>query len=325
MKKIKYLIFLLTLLTLNFKLLTQVNAQAITSITAIPPRLEITVEPGKAVTKIIKVRNESNSEKIISTSTKDFIVTDDKGTPIQLDEKTASTSRWAASQWIQISPTNLKLKPGETKSLTLTVIAPDDALAGGHYAMVLHTPNITTALKTTGSTVETNVGTLVYITIPGTINQEAKVTNFTATPSFSEFGPIDFSSTIKNLSDIHITPAGSIIITNLLGSKTKLTLDETNIFPNTSRDFTNTLDKKWLFGRYKAQINAAYGTAGGVLTATLFFWVIPWRLLILITTIIALVIALFILIKKNKAPPAEPTVPELEKELEDLKNKYKDK
>ena len=166
--------------------------------------------------------------------------------------------------------------------------------------MVLHNPNNTASLKSTGSLVETNVGTLVYITVPGAIKQNAQITDFTITPSFSEFGPINFSSTIKNLSDIHITPAGSIIITSLLGTKSKLSLTETNIFPYTSRNFTNTLEKKWLFGRYKAQLNAAYGTEGGVITATASFWVIPWRLLVLIATIIALVICLLYIIKKPK-------------------------
>lgn len=302
----------------------QISAQSTSGISAIPPRLEITAQPGKTTSKEIKIRNESNVERILSTSVKDFIVTDDKGTPIQLDSNASQNNRWAASSWIQISETKFKLKAGETKSLILTVIVPDNALPGGHYAMVLHSPKNETVLTQTGSAVETNVGTLVYVTVPGNIKQNAQVKDFSA-PKFLEFGPVNFTSSISNLSDIHITPDGIIAITNWFGGNTaNLALEKTNIFPNTSRIFTNTLDKKWLFGRYKAQIQAGYGTAGGSLASTVFFWIIPWRLIILILVFVALIIALIILNKNKPRRQSVETVEDLEKELEDLKNKYKD-
>jgi hypothetical protein len=303
-----------------------VFAQSTTGLTAIPPRLEITVKPGEVVTKEIKVRNESATDKVISTSVKDFIVTDDLGTPLQIESTDQSANRWAASSWIQISPTQLKLKAGETKSLVLTVIAPDDALAGGHYAMVLHTPQNDISMTQTGAAVQTNVGTLLYITVPGNINENASIKEFSA-PKFSEYGPISFKTVITNLSDIHITPAGAINVYNTLGFQTaQIKLDNTNIFPYTSRDFINILQRKLMLGRYKAQINAIYGTTGQLLTATIFFWVIPYKLITLLLIIIVMVIVIVKL--KKRTPPTSsetPQVEELEKELEDLKKKYQDK
>ena len=300
-------------------------AQSALGLTAIPPRLEITGKPGEIVTKEIKVRNESKTEKIIFTSVRDFIVTDDLGTPLQIENTNQSDNRWAASAWIQTSPSQIKLKPGETKSLVLTVIVPEDALAGGHYAMVLHTPQNDISIDQTGAAVETNVGTLVYITIPGDITENAQIKDFSA-PKFSEYGPIDFKTIITNLSDIHITPAGSINIYNAFGIKTsQIKLDNTNIFPYTSREFLNTLDRKLMLGRYKAQINAAYGTTGQLLSATLFFWVLPYKLIALA---LAIVIVIILLIKlKKKTPPSSntPKIEELEKELETLKKKYQDR
>jgi hypothetical protein len=159
----------------------------------------------------------------------------------------------------------------------LTVLAPQDALPGGHYAMVLHSPDAKSTLQETGAAIQTNVGTLVYITVPGDIKQDARIDRFTA-PSFSEYGPIPFNNIITNLSDIHIKPLGSIKITNWLGGKTAdLLLEDKNIFPYTTRNFENLLDKKYLFGRYKAQFLAGYGTNGQALAATLYFWVIPWK------------------------------------------------
>ncbi|MDD4107023.1 MAG: hypothetical protein PHX84_03750, partial [Candidatus Shapirobacteria bacterium] len=156
--------------------------------------------------------------------------------------------------------------------------------------------------------------------------QKASVQSFTA-PKFSEFGPIDFKTTIKNLSDVHILPKGAITVKNWFGREVdKLQLTETNIFPYTTRDFANTLNKKWLFGRYRASLGAYYGTAGGLIEATLFFWVIPWRLIILVIAAITIIVTL-IFVTKNKPKKSKSTdseVAQLEKELEELKKKYKD-
>lgn len=301
-----------------------VQAQSSLGITAIPPRLEITINPNEVITTTIKVRNESNSIRFINTNIKDILVTDDKGTPIQLEEDNQLDNRWAAASWIQTSPNQFKLEPGETKGIQLTIIAPEDALPGGHYAVVLHSPENETTLNESGTAINTSVGSLVYITIPGDIHQEAKVSKFSI-PKFSEYGPIDIKSTIVNLSDIHISPIGHIAITNLLGQNTtNLLLKSANIFPNTSRLFQNILDKKWLFGRYKAQLQSSFGSNGQALVATAFFWIIPWRLILLILVTIILLITLYKIIKNQ--PHKKSIEPKYNStELEKLKTKYKDK
>jgi hypothetical protein len=317
----KKIFFLFLILFLFFP--KNVFAENILSLSAIPPRLEISVNPGQVITKEIKIRNESSFQRSIETDVKDFIVTDDSGTPVQINAD-PSQNRWAASSWLQISPTKTNLKPGETKSLIVTVLAPKDAAPGGHYAVILHNPQNENYLNSSGASIQANIGTLVYITIPGNVKENAIVKDFSA-PKFSEFGPVNFKTTINNLSDIHITPAGSINVTNFFGGKTaKLALSTTNIFPYTNRDFTNTLNKKFLFGRYKAQFLAAYGSTGQTISATIFFWVIPWKLLILIFFALA-IITILILILKNKRKLNRENIHHLEQELEDLKKKYKDK
>jgi hypothetical protein len=326
--KIPFFFFGFVFCVLSLGFTRSALAQSV-GLSAIPPRLEITGEPGTIITKEIKIRNESNTQKTVSTTSRDFIVVDDKGTPVQLEDGSADQNRWAASSWIQVSPTKLTLKPGETRSLVLTLIVPEDALPGGHYAMILHSPNNEITLDQTGASIQTNVGTLVYVTVPGDIKQDATVTKFTA-PSFSEYGPINFDATIANFSDIHITPVGSIIVKNWFGGKTsQLTLNETNIFPYTTRDFASTLEKKWLFGRYTAQLSAAYGTSGQVATAAIIFWVLPWRLMLMVLAAIIIIVTTIKIITSRKPTKGSDTqnnqIDDLEKELEALKKKYQDK
>ena len=290
-------------------------AQSSTGLSAIPPRLEILAVPGETISRVIKVRNDSNTIRDITVSATNFIVTNDVGTPIAFSDS-PHPSRWAASDWIQISPSSFTLAPGQIKPLTLSVVTPTDALPGGHYVMVLHSPS-TSATSKTSAAVQLNVGTLVYLTVPGAITQNARINYFNA-PSFSEFGPISFVTSIKNLSDIHLAPAGTITVTNWLkGNTVILPLTKTNIFPDTSREFTNTLDRKWLFGRYRADLLAHYGTAGGLLTVTIFFWVIPWRLFLLIFMVILFFSLIHIYLRRH--PRFSP-----QKEIEKLEEKYLD-
>jgi len=306
-----------------------VNAQSTLGLSAIPPQLELTAEPGQVVTKEIKLRNESNVVKVITSSVKDFIVTNDSGTPITVDEANPApdASRWASSAWMQLSETKFKLNPGETRSILVTVITPEDALPGGHYAMIVHSPDNEATLSETGSSVVTNVGSLVYITVPGAINQDAQITQFSG-PKFQEYGPVNFDTTIKNLSDIHITPVGQITVKNLFNRViAELPVSGTNIFPYTSRQYQSLLDKKWLFGRYQAELATTYGSAGGVLATSLSFWIIPWRLMILATIALIIIATLLFVILKQPKPPksSDSEVESLELELETLKKKYKDR
>lgn len=325
----KKLIALSLLLASHLISPSAILAQSISGLSAIPPRLEIEAKPGQTVTKEIKVRNEGQVLRNIAIETKDFIVSDSVGTPIQVEGVDETVNRWAASTWIQVSPSKLTLKPGETRSLSLTVIVPAKATAGGHYAMVLHSPDLgKISFDGSGAAVQTRVGTLIYITVPGNIKESAQVKEFSA-PKFLEYGPVNFTTAITNFSDVHILPLGKITVTNLLGLKTgEVVLPETRIFPLTNRIIESTLDKKWLIGPFTAKLAAGYGTKGQALTGALTFWVVPWRLLVLVA---AALIILFVLVKlieqKSREEIIESTgkVDELEKELQALKKKYSDR
>jgi hypothetical protein len=165
-KKMSPIITLFLLLFTVYRLpITQIHAKSALGLTAIPPRLEIkNAKPGSVITKEIKVRNESRSQRLITLSIKDIFVKDDSGTPLVLENITSSENRWAASAWLQASQTSLRLNPGETKGLLLTAIIPDDALPGGHYAAIFYTGQDLASLNETGSSVQANVVTIVYLT-----------------------------------------------------------------------------------------------------------------------------------------------------------------
>ena len=146
-------------------------------------------------------------------------------------------------------------------------------------------------------------------------------------PRFLEYGPIPVITEINNRGNYHIQPKGSIALISLFGKKVdEELLKERNIFPETSRNFENKLGHKWLFGKYKIELNAVYGETGQILTASVFTWIIPWKLItIIIVTIILIILLISFLHRRLRKheKELEEKIEELEEKLEEDKEENK--
>lgn len=313
---------LFPLLFILFTLSTNLAyGQDSSTITAIPPRLELNIKPGETIKTQLKVRNESSYTQTYDINLTDFIVTDDSGTPIPI--LSDINTKFAASKWIT-APSLIPVDSKKTQYVNLTITAPQNAAPGGHYALLTYSPhsdNKPGDMKKTGSLIGQQTGTILYLTVPGVIKQNAQINRF-RTDKFNEMGPVNFEIKVKNLSDVHIAPKGKLIIKDFLGkivSSEELAMG--NIFPNSLRSDSAIWNQKWGYGKYQANLELAYGTAGGLLTATIFFWLFPIRL---VTYILILVISLLlaILLVRNKQLKHQR---DLEKEVQELKKELENK
>ncbi len=323
-----FLVGLLLIINFAFSILHSRPAEAQTQIfTAIPPRLELKVKPGEFVREMIQFRNEGDTTAYLSIAPNDFIVTDTKGTPQFVSSLVSG--RWSAGSWIKLFPSSIAVAPKQTVNITLSANIPLDALPGGHYAGILYesaggAPKAGAPAIGAGTGIQQVVSTLVYLVVEGPITENALVKLFDV-PRFLEFGPVNFTTEILNLSDLHITPKGVITVHNMLGrTTTTLTLEERNIFPNASFLYDNTWEAKYLLGRYRADLSASYGSTGQVLLATAYFWVIPVKIILAILLAITIIILIIVLIiKKKKEKKLEEEIEELEEEVEEAKEKSK--
>lgn len=316
----------LSLITYHVSHITVLAQSNSNVMTVIPPRLEISAKPGETIRKIVQFRNESDNTAYLAVSVKDFIVNNNTGQPDFVDARVSG--RWAASSWIKTN-TSLTVPPKVIGNLNITINVPADALPGGHYAGILYQNKGTASAigkgVGAGSAITQVVGTLVYINVAGPITENAVVKKFEV-PGFSEYGPIPLNTEISNLSDIHIKPAGQITIRNLFGQvATQLKLDERNIFPGASLLYTNTWPEKLLIGRFRADLELAYGS-GRALKATAYFWVFPWKTaLIIILTIILIGLIAYLGYKKIKSrqEELEEKLAEEQAEIDKLKKEIK--
>lgn len=303
------------------------------TVTAIPPRVgedgTLKASPGETLQANIKVRNNSDQTITVNSIVQDFIVGEDGETPVPIFDDL--DQRWSLTKWVTLSTQFQELAPNEIGMIAVIINVPQDALPGGKYAMVTHQPVPANAgeeheimgAQESASRVSQRVGTLLYVIVDGPINEEAYLRDLTM-PNFTEFGPVPFALAVDNQSDIHIRPQISVEIRNIFGKKVEsIQLEQKNVFPLMSRDFSGVWDRVWGIGLYKATAVMSYGETGQVAKISRYFWLLPLTLILAFVILLLILIVLWIVIKRHlhhRNDVNQKRVEMLEKRLAELES-----
>lgn len=342
LKKLKILtistIFLVPALLFLAK--NYVKAQTSLPLMVAPARQTLSINPGETETTVVKFFNQGTSPISGNIKAVDFIVEDAEGSPILLEEPatpvitgtTQISSRFSAASWIELPYDRASIAPESVLEIQFKIKAPEDARPGGRYVALIFEP--TGTLPSPGGaeqegavSIAPRIVGLVFIRVNGPITESSIVKRFVV-PKFVEYGPISVITELLNRGDYHIRPKGSVTLYNWFGRKVdSQTLDEQNIFPDASRVFESKLGRKLMVGKFKVDFTAAYGETGQVLTAQSFVWVFPWRLALIITLTIAILVLAVILgwkqLKKRQAKLEEKLEEEIEA-VEEVKEKLEE-
>lgn len=301
------LVFLLVFFLTASKILAADTVTLIASPVRLGDDASLTLQPGEKKQVQVKVHNASDSELSVESKVVDFTIAENGETPLPLENlDEASSNRWSLASWLTLAPSVHRLTPGETATVNVLIEVPEDALPGGHYAMVYHQPENAALADMSASGVTQRVSTLLYVVVAGDITQAAAISEFNW-PKFLENGPVDFSLVVDNQSDVHVAALPEVKVYNLFGQEVAdLKLEQKNIFPLSQRSFDGRWDKMWGFGPYKAVAEVIYGGEGQVATATAMMWMIPVKLLLLALIIILVLLILIISIKKHKQNGGPP-------------------
>lgn len=318
-----------------FSLFCKVSLAQEGNITVGPARQTVKIDPGTVKTLNIRFVNQSAVPINGIFGVSDFIVTDEEGTPTFIDSLPGGFSTpYSASSWVTLPYQEITIPAKDLVTIQFKVEIPKDALAGGRYFGVYFEPGgkieekQEETVKEVGTAIETRIAGLVYLKVSGPVSESAFVSRFFA-PIFMEYGPLPLQTQILNRGNYHITPTGTITVKNMFGKTIEeQTLKEQNIFPDAIRIYENNFGKKWMIGKYTYDLTASYGEGGQVLTASIYTWVFPYKVIIIITLgIIIIILATKSIWKtlKKKQEKLEEKLEEKIEELEDLKDKFKDK
>lgn len=271
-------------------------------LTITPPSISLSVKPGDKAEGTVSFINDSNEDLDMEISIFDVIVQDNMGTPEILPSGTLENNKYSASSWMGVDMTRFTAKAHQRTNIRYYYQIPGNAGPGGHYAAIVFRPKPFTSAAGSGAAINMQLSSLVYFDVAGPIKESATVKSFTV-PSFSEYGPVSLKAEVTNNGDTHIKPVGTFTVKDMMG-KTIASKDVPagNIFPGgISRVYEQTMGKKWMIGRYTATFMANYGRSNNLpLIATVAFWVFPWKVALLILTLVLVAVLGYLYMKKNK-------------------------
>ena len=264
------------------------------SFTISPPIFELKANPGDRLEETVSVYNSNSYDLPLVTTVENLKPMGEKG-QVQViggsDEGLPTLK-----EWIKINTVNFTVTKGGTKNVTFSINVPSNAEPGGHFATVLF-GTTSSSLEGSGSQVSQKIGTLVLLTVAGTTQEAAEVTQFAPEKTlFWRNQAINFNLKIYNSGNVYVRPRGYMVITNIFGNKVaQIEIDDKNILPTAVRDIPQEYKPKFLFGPYTASLALVYGNSNQNINATCGFWVIPW----LQTSIGLIVLILLFLLRRR--------------------------
>lgn len=334
--KIQIIFFIFFLCVTCYMLhVTQVSAQSSTlPLSAFPAIQDKEVTPGEKTRLQVQFKNGSDIVVSGYVKTADFTIGDKQGTPI-LIENAQQKPKYGAASWITPLTDFISIPPHDFITVDLFITVPTEVGTCGNYAIVYFQPSpesMKAALggsRASASSVTQKLGTLINFQVQKQACKEgAQISRF-ETPTLMEYGPIEASFDILNTGDLHITPKGVLITSNIVGQPTdQQILQEQRIFPESAKEYKATIGQRLMFGRYKLSLNASYGLKDQLLSKTAYVWIIPWKII----TVILLAILILILLITNtykgfavKEHTLERSLEEEHAEIERLREELKRK
>jgi hypothetical protein len=268
-----------------------------------PVRTDLTINAGETRTVDITVTNVTSSPARLQAIINDFVGNkDESGNPaIILDPKEFAPSH-SLKRYIKPIE-NFSLKPGEQKSITVTISIPSTAAGGGYFGAVRFAPAGEIGTEDQTVSLAGSVGSLMLVKVPGDIKEQLSIASFDVR---RDDRPNSFFTTNKNLTvttrfqnqgNVQLAPFGKILLKDrggkILGTfEVNSNTPPGNVLPDSIRKFSVPLKKVGKFGQYKLEGNFGYGTNGQLLSASTTFYVIPMIFIVLFVGIVLLLVFL---------------------------------
>jgi hypothetical protein len=263
-----------------------------------PGKVELQIAPGQSKTVSISVSNRTGAAKLFKLEMEDAAGSQDPGTPIVLLGEQAGP--YTMKDFISVADDSFVIEHNKRVQIPVTITLPINAEPGGLYGSLLVTTSSLTPETESGaprSAVISRIGTLFFITVPGAVERNGQVVDFSTVPNknFYTKGPITMGVLFENTGSMHLNPYGSITVTNTFGEEVGFVeIEPWFVMPKSLRLREVAWDREMLLGRYTitAKINRGYDDV--IDTQVIHIWVLPWQVMLGLFTVVFL---LFIGIK----------------------------
>lgn len=292
------LIFALPVSAYEIQKLTNVEKE--NDFTLGPGKVEVFLSKGESATKNLMITNRLGEPMKFRVNIEDFIgsLTGDRAAVLLGEEK----GPYSLRDYLHPELTEFNLNHGERIVLPVEISIPEDAEPGGLYGSVLVSTSPIGGASEGSDVTEgqiqfvSRIGSLFFVRVEGDAKEEGSLEEFDTILSkrFYQQGPISFAALYRNSGNIHLSPYGVIEIKNFLGSKIgTVEIDPYFAMPNSLRAREVKWDGGFAMGRYTATLSLNRGYNDIIDQKQISFWILPWKILLIIGIIVLFVIALF--------------------------------
>lgn len=267
-----------------------------------PTLFYVNAKQGDSVTKTLQITNRSGAPDTYEIEIEDFEgSTTNSSQPTVLLGK--NPGKYGAKNWFTCEKDELLLDHADRAFVDCIIKVPENVESGDYYAAFLvHSTKKTTveAKNSPKVQVTSRVGSLFIIRVEGDILEQGNLLSF-ATDRYRYDDPkVTFKTVFKNTGNVMLEPYGKITIYNMFGKQRKvLEIKPFRTLRDSIRENQTEWSEKFLFGRYKAILALSPGYESQPETATIYFWVLPWKLLLLALGTLIAIILIIIFIRRN--------------------------
>lgn len=282
---------------------------SVDALTVSPTIYELTASQGQTIVKAVRLENESKDVQTFQPSTQNFIADPEGKSPYFVGNEPQES----LANWISINSSKITLKPGEKVDVPFTIMIPNNAEPGGHYAAIGWSDIPSSVSSGANISVNSDIRfPMILLNVVSDANgqplevvEDAKIQSFGTKDGETMFQrlPVVFTASISNSGNVHFRPEGHITVKNMFGRAVAVLpfnpgKGEGNVLPNSVREFFVPWDKGLAFGMYTGELTMMYGRNGKTLdsSSTVTFWVMPPVMVLLWLVAIILIIAIGVLL-----------------------------
>ena len=249
-----------------------------------PGKTELTVNPGDKKIKYLIVTNRFGRDMKFKVEIEDF--SGSKNVEENIVLLGQERGPYSLKDYLHPDTKEFVLKHGDRITIPVQIDIPADAQPGGLYGSVIITtdPNFNQDSSSTDVTkgnlnVISRLASLYFIRVSGPVNEDGLLRDFSTDRKIYESSPIIFKTLFENKGSIYINPYGKVRVENMSGSLVnELTIAPYFVMPGSVRQKEFNLKRDFMFGRYKATLSLNRGYGNIVDEKTIYFWVLPWKI-----------------------------------------------
>lgn len=274
-------------------------AQESVSVSVSPTIYDMTANPQQMWQSTVRIINPNPFELTLSITPSNFIPKDEDGIPQFVPLKADDVVKDTLAEWIETEQ-EIKIGAEQTYELPFKISVPEGATPGGHYAALLISTKKAEAQG--GSQVQTSqvISALLFLRVTGDVTENATIRSFRTSDYFLSKPETRFEIRVENRGNIHLQPQGEIKIYNMWGKERGvIPINQQtllgNVLPQSVRKFSFEWKSEWALsdiGRYTAKATLAYGVdERQFISADTAFWIIPWKILLVLFLVLGSLIA----------------------------------